>query len=200
MPEIGKWEAASRLTVLTGDITTADNQNLELVPDGTGIVQIGDAGTTNHGLNANDDLFVSGRLEVDERVWIDGATWFGNTVEFATNVPFFLGAGGQGRLVWSSFQTNDSLMMGTTCGSPTASGNIIICNSLDVHTDFGHPVASNPTLYIQSVDATSPSEHLKFLVGYSLLLRHSTLQVLIIHVLPMMELGDRYVRMRALCR
>ncbi|OQX54735.1 MAG: hypothetical protein B5M53_05565, partial [Candidatus Cloacimonas sp. 4484_209] len=45
---------------------------------GNPIVQIGDAGSTSHSLSSNDDLFVSGKLEVD------GSAYFDATTEVAT--------------------------------------------------------------------------------------------------------------------
>jgi len=162
MPEIGKWETTAQLTVLTGDITTANNQSLKLVPDGTGIVQIGDAGTTSHGLNANDDLYVSGRFEVDEPAYFDNETLFITLGRFYDNAPCIFGAGSEAMLEWNIHQTNDALMICTALGTAEQSGNVILCEAADRSVDFGHPVASNPTFYIQSADATSPSEHLKF--------------------------------------
>jgi len=123
MPEIGKWETTTQLTVLTGDITTVNNQNLKLVPDGTGIVQIGDAGTTNRGLNTNDDLFVSGKFERDGEAWFDGATNVAQPLQFWNDVDLDLGSARNVRVRWSAFQTNDGLMIGVECGSATASGN-----------------------------------------------------------------------------
>jgi len=55
-----------------GSITTTANGLLTLLPHGTGYVKVGDAGNTSHTLNANDDLFVTGRLEVDGTVYADG--------------------------------------------------------------------------------------------------------------------------------
>lgn len=54
-------------------ITGLDNNaNLPIIPLGTGYTIIGDAGTTSHSFNTNDDLLVSGRLEVDGAVYFDG--------------------------------------------------------------------------------------------------------------------------------
>ena len=39
-------------------------------------IQFGDAGLTSHGLNTNDDVFVSGRLEIDGSVFFDGIPYF----------------------------------------------------------------------------------------------------------------------------
>ena len=55
----------------TGKLATLSNANLSLVPNGTGYTIIGDAGTTSHSFNTNDDLLVSGRLEVDGILYAD---------------------------------------------------------------------------------------------------------------------------------
>ncbi len=47
------------------------NGTLSLIPNGTGYTIIGDAGTSSHSFNTNDDLFVSGRLEVDGISYFD---------------------------------------------------------------------------------------------------------------------------------
>jgi len=56
---------ADELTMTTGGpITTGTNTDLLLVPNGTGITKIGDAGACALGTPLNDDLFVSGREQV----------------------------------------------------------------------------------------------------------------------------------------
>jgi len=59
----------------TNPITTAAGVDLVLLPGAGGITQIGDAGATSHGLSANDDLFVSGQLEVDGNSYFDGLVY-----------------------------------------------------------------------------------------------------------------------------
>ena len=60
--------------VLTGggSIESTDNGDIQLLPNGTGINKVGDAGSTSRSLSANDDLFVSGKLEVDGVFYADG--------------------------------------------------------------------------------------------------------------------------------
>jgi hypothetical protein len=57
--------ATTSAIILGANLTTLNNGNIRIVPNGTGITQIGDAGITSHSFNTNDDLFVSGKLEVD---------------------------------------------------------------------------------------------------------------------------------------
>jgi hypothetical protein len=66
-----------------GTIATSSNQNLVLLPNGTGITVVGDAGTPVFTLNANDDLFVSGKLEVK------GVQYVVNTVQFWSSPTIF---------------------------------------------------------------------------------------------------------------
>jgi hypothetical protein len=60
--------------------TTNPNGNFIILPNGSGITIIGDAGSTSHSLAANDDLFVSGKLEVD------GQSYFDNVVNLYSAV------------------------------------------------------------------------------------------------------------------
>ncbi|GAG72540.1 unnamed protein product, partial [marine sediment metagenome] len=66
-------------------------------------------------------------------------------------------------LKWDNLnQTDPAFMWGVVCGSDgVASGNIIICEKADETTDFGHAETPNPTIILQSADATSPSDFLK---------------------------------------
>ena len=74
---------------IVGKLSTLSNGNLSLVPNGTGYTIIGDAGTTSHSFNTNDDLLVSGRLEVDGLSYFDNSIiisgWWpvGNIINYA---------------------------------------------------------------------------------------------------------------------
>src|SRR5688572_475976 len=53
------------------DITTSDGENLTLVPGTGGYIQIGDKlGSVTHA-DSNDDLYITGILEVDEDAYFD---------------------------------------------------------------------------------------------------------------------------------
>lgn len=73
------------------NISTTANANLSLIPNGTGYTIIGDAGTTSHTFNTNDDLLVSGRLEVDGITYLDGTTTVGGTIASDTDSTDNLG-------------------------------------------------------------------------------------------------------------
>jgi hypothetical protein len=53
-------------------IESHDSANIQLLPNGSGLTQIGDAGSTSRGLDSNDDLFVSGEAEIDGALFCDG--------------------------------------------------------------------------------------------------------------------------------
>lgn len=70
---------ASTVTGTTAlSLSTLSNANLTLLPNGTGITKIGDALSTALSLSDNDDMFVTGGLEVGESLFTGGMT-------FATN-------------------------------------------------------------------------------------------------------------------
>jgi hypothetical protein len=66
-------------------ITTQSNRILTIEPNGSGYTRIGTVATTSHTLNTNDDLLVTGRLEVDGVSWFD-ATSTAVTVDVANDV------------------------------------------------------------------------------------------------------------------
>jgi hypothetical protein len=67
-------------------VTTA-NGNITLLPNGSGITIVGDAGSTSHSLAANDDLFISGQVEVDGEAWFDTTTYHYGTGYFYHALP-----------------------------------------------------------------------------------------------------------------
>lgn len=70
-------------------IVTAAGVDLVLLPGAGGITQIGDAGATSHGLVNNDDLFVSGELEVDGIAWFDQNAYFYAVAQFFAQATHF---------------------------------------------------------------------------------------------------------------
>ena len=54
----------------------ATGSTVQLLGGSVKPIQVGDAGSTSHGLAANDDLFISGKLEVDGITFIDGLLYF----------------------------------------------------------------------------------------------------------------------------
>lgn len=72
------------------------------------------------------------------------------------------GSGYDAYMQYDVDETNDSLKLGLVVGSSASSGNFLIVERADIDTNFGVPVVSNPTLRIQSADATTTSDFIQF--------------------------------------
>jgi len=137
------------LVIVGGTISTPAGVDLTLIPGAGGITIIGDAGSPGHlGTPTNDDFFVSGRLEVD------GFAFFDGNITIADDIGLHLGDSDDARFEFDTAQTVDSLMLGVDA----VGRMIVICEKADVSTDFGHAAETNPTLFIQSADATTPAQ------------------------------------------
>lgn len=109
-----------------GPITTSSNGNLQLLPDGTGITKVGDAGNTSHSLDTNDDLFVTGQLEVDGITYHDNFIYFfkslfvsgGSHLRIDDNIGIAFGTDEDCKLVWD--ETNGLVDSITGGGGPLA--------------------------------------------------------------------------------
>lgn len=139
---------------ITGDLTinkttaairTGTNQNLNLIPNGTGFTIIGDAGTTDHSLNTNDDLVVSGRLEVNATTFLD------ETLRIYKNGDAFISANPTGGSFVGGFNTNMTLNQMVLFVDTALGRQVIIANLNFRLNDFDHATQSNPTLYMHSI-------------------------------------------------
>lgn len=102
-------------------------------------VRVGDAGTTSHGFDANDDLFVSGKLEVDGNVYFDAYALF-NRVQIDSS-----------KYVEMDTYADDGFRIGVGADSGFGNRNLIICDDSYISSDFDHEtVASDPTVWIHS--------------------------------------------------
>ncbi len=72
------------------------------------------------------------------------------------------GAGADARIEWDTAETNDALKIGIDVGSAAQSGNILIVQDADISTNFGAAIANDPTLRIQSSDATTTADYISF--------------------------------------
>lgn len=144
---------ASNITLTGGgNVITTANGKITILPNGSGITVIGDAGSTSHNLNTNDDLLVAGKLEVDGIIYADGHLFLRSN--------FYMGvAGASGMFYMGAFsQTVETIYIGT--GS--TSHHILIADFGDYATDFGHAATVDPTVFIQSGDATDVSQWLSY--------------------------------------
>lgn len=125
---------------INGSVT---NGNLSIIPNGSGHTIIGNAGTTSHTFNTNDDLLVSGRLEVNGVTYIDGGMFImGDSNLMLSSTAGFSSKG--------SGQQTDELMVFT---GDTDKYVLFTTYGLRLK-DFDHAAQTNPTLFIHS--ATDP--------------------------------------------
>jgi hypothetical protein len=154
-----------------GSIITTANGDLALLPNGTGITKVGDAGTPGHlGTPTNDDAFFAGRVEVDGSSFFDGAANFYSNIDGGTGAVLTMyKTSGTCALFKSSIQIEDnrSLLLGdgpdigisyNTSQTPDALGittsadsnSLIICEHADSTYDFAHALQTNPTIFLHS--------------------------------------------------
>jgi hypothetical protein len=149
--QAGNVEMAGDLEFIAGgSITTSSNGNLTLLPNGTGITIIGDAGTTSHSLASNDDLFVTGKFEVD------GAAYFDSTVEISrtlTILPYGNSSSisfsdGTNSTVLTAKANTDEMILAL---SSAHGRHMVIGDRAHVNSDHDHANQTNPTIFIHSV-------------------------------------------------
>lgn len=112
--------------------------NITICPSAGYFTQIGDAGTTSHSLAANDDLFVTGKFEVDGDVYLDGVTVIGGPDSF--RMRRVLDDGGHFSINGSNGYGNHNFIFTS------------MSNDLKDHDHTG--LSTNPTIFLHS--ATNP--------------------------------------------
>jgi len=132
-------------------VSSTSNGYTELIPESANYLVIGDAGVTSHTLDANDDLLVSGELEVN------GVAYFDSNLRMLTDRPIYMGSGGNSTLFYGAAQTPDSLIV----GEPATSNAVIFAENGDINFDFAHALQTNPTIFIQSANQ-STNEYISF--------------------------------------
>lgn len=113
-------------------------------------VRIGDANSTSHTLNSENDLLVAGELEVNSTAFFDGAAFFFNTLTAGTDFSLAIGsnASQSGGLRLATAQTPDSVLL----FPGSLSNAIVMCGRGDLGFDFAHAQETNPTLFIHSAN------------------------------------------------
>jgi hypothetical protein len=143
------------LTLSTdGKIVTTGNGDLTLLPHGTGITIVGDAGSANRlGTPTNDDMFIAGRLEVDGVAAFDNTAMMYSSLQLQDNISVNFGGSNDSRVDWSTAQATSNTVV---WGLGDTSKSIIFCDSTDRNKDFDHAAQSNPTPFGHS--ARDPDE------------------------------------------
>jgi hypothetical protein len=124
-------------------LTSTSGNDIVILPATSSITVIGDAGSTSHTLNTNDDLFVSGKLEVDGNTLLDGALYTYGTILVAENTRLNFGNGTQ----MEADITHDQFLIGC---SASIGMQICIIDYANQTKDFDHATQTNPTLFIHS--------------------------------------------------
>ena len=109
-------------------------------------VTIGDASTTSHALASEDDLYVSGKLEVDGVIYFDSVINFSSYITLLDNQPIYLGSSTDSMIMWNTLQTPDTFML--ALGSD--SNGLVVTTKANTGYDFAHALQTNPTLFIHS--------------------------------------------------
>jgi hypothetical protein len=133
----------------TAKIVSTDAKDIVIVPGTAGLVQIGDAGSTSHSLST-DDLFCSGELEVNGRTWLDSSMQIDGNLEILQNGRLTLGTGVWSAMEFDTAQTNDM----TIWGLDPVSRTLIVYDRANQLTNWGAPIATNPTIRLQSATTT----------------------------------------------
>lgn len=76
------------------------------------------------------------------------------------NNNFIFGSGTDSQIQWDTADTNDSLKLGLVLNSANSSGNLLITELADIETNFSAAQVANPTLRIQSADATTIADYI----------------------------------------
>ena len=112
--------------------------------------RIGDAGTTSHSLASEDDLMVTGKLEVD------GVSYFDSDILLASNAPIHHYDSTNSKyysILYSKADDGEHFGLGSDEGY--GNNHLIFCSSAYAASDFDHDTLStNPTIFIHS--ATDP--------------------------------------------
>lgn len=141
-----------------GNITVQDSH----ITDSGGILQLGGAMSTSHGLGVG-DVGAAGDFEVDGAFWADSISTFTGIATFSEQANFnggsrfndnaFLSFGttANARMAYKTEQNPDSLVLGLS----TDSRALIITEKADMGFNFAHPQQPNPTLFGQSANQST---------------------------------------------
>lgn len=160
---IGRNAADDRYVLETGDTMTgtltfgngsiegtSTGTTLDIIPTTGDYVRVGDAGVTSHTLNTNDDLLVSGKLEVNGVLYVD------NFLSCFDSKPIVLGTGSDADLRYNANQTPHAISFGVG----TDSRGMLIIEKGDNSFDFAHAQQTNPTLFIHSASTAETTQYL----------------------------------------
>lgn len=143
--------------IIENIITSKSGTNVNIVPGTGGITKIGDAGSTSHSLNSNDDLFVTRLLEVDGAAYFDNLVYLYGATILNDNVVF---RGHPDRAGAFKLENTAQTVNSMTIHTGVTSNSIIISEYTDINIDFGHAQQTNPTIFLHSADGTDVTQWL----------------------------------------
>jgi len=138
--------------VITGGTITTSGNDLTITPDAGQITNIGDADNTSHSLVANDDLFISGKLEVDGKSYFDGTVEFTTAVYLGDSDPFVIGRNSTVNSQFKSVVASEELLLAM---HNRQGRNFILTEYGNRSADHGHAESTDPTLWIHSATLVS---------------------------------------------
>ncbi len=112
--------------------------------------RIGDAGNTSHSLNSEDDLMVTGDLEVGGTIYLKVLEALRLSSDESSRIRFFKGANLASVIYTNYFQDQMTIYLGNEVGK-----QLVFGSSVSWWNDYDHTVQANPTIYMQS--ATDPN-------------------------------------------
>lgn len=89
-------------------------------------------------------------------------TRIGINTGFGDNIELTFGLGNDCTIGWETAQANDGLVLSTTVGSASGSGNIIITTAANSATDHGLGTSADPRLYLFSASGSPANEWISF--------------------------------------
>ena len=133
------------------DMDGNDIVNIDQITGDSTLIRVG-AGATSKGLNAEDDLLISGKFEVNDWLFANGRVVIDKT--------------GAGTYLYGQINGDDYWKMGGTPDDGTfiavnsingqGNNNVVFMDSANTGDDYGHsPASSNPTMFIHSSTAAA---------------------------------------------
>lgn len=109
--------------------------------------------TTSHSLT-NDGSLVANAIEANAVSYFDAIVYHSAAVRMADTTTIDFGTSNDAFVYYNVAQTADALAVGVSDDSRS----IVIHEKGDFATDFTHALQTNPTIYIQSSDATNVNQ------------------------------------------
>lgn len=144
------------------DSSTISFSNGETLANGTnGRLDFGGVGGTN-----NENMLIDFETNADAYTFSSGSgavPYFNSAIRIAADSnAIFSGLTSRWVHQFDTAETNDSAKIGLALNNAANSGNLVIVELADIDTNFSIPLATDPTLRIQSADATTTSDWIAF--------------------------------------